>query len=122
MASSSRRLGDRGEDVATDHLITLGWKVIARNVEFRVGELDIVAEDSQHLVFVEVRSRRGRSGPPPAHTVTFPKQRRLTKAANMVLQRYAGPCSFARFDVIGVDLDTNTVTEHIRGAFDASDY
>lgn len=122
MGSPTRRRGDRGEDIATRYLSALGWKIIARNVEFRVGEIDIIAEDCQHLVFVEVRSRRGRSGPPPAHTVTFPKQRRLTKAANMVLQRYVGPCPYARFDVIGVDLNANAVTEHIRGAFDAADY
>ncbi len=122
MGSPSRRRGDRGEDIAARYLQSIGWRIISRNVEFRVGEIDIVAEHEEHLVFVEVRSRSGQSGPPPAHTVTFPKQRRLNKAANMVLQRYAGPCPFARFDVIGVDLDSEQVTEHIKGAFEAANY
>jgi putative endonuclease len=122
VASKTRREGDIGEDIATKYLVAIGWRIVERNVLFRVGELDIVAEDESHLVFVEVRSRYRRTGPSPANTVTLPKQRRLTRAANLMLQRYAGPCPYARFDVIAVDLRRRRVDEHFRGAFDAAEF
>lgn len=114
--------GDAGEQIAANHVRALGWSIIARNVAFRVGELDIVAVDGDGLVFVEVRSRLGTSGPRAADTVTLPKQRRLTRAANLFLARYRGPCQHARFDVIGVDLGSRRVARHVRGAFDAADF
>lgn len=119
---TKRERGDRGEAIAEAYLRNLGWRIVARNVLYRVGELDVVAEDDDHLVFVEVRSRSGSSGPPPSQTVTFPKQRRLTRAANLFLARYRGPHRNARFDVIGVDLRQQRILTHIRGAFDAAAY
>lgn len=122
MASQTRREGDIGEDVATQYLVNAGWRILERNVLFRVGEIDILAEDGEHLVFVEVRSRYRRTGPNPANTVTLPKQRRLTRAAGLILQRYNGACPYARFDVIAVDLIQRKVSEHLRGAFDAAEF
>lgn len=122
MASGKRARGDDGEDIVTTYLRGLGWRIVERNLLFRVGEIDILAEDGQHLVFVEVRSRFGKWGRGAAHTVTLPKQRRLTRAANLVLARYVGPCPYARFDVISVELGERRVVEHIRGAFDACDF
>lgn len=119
---TTRQRGDDGEDIAARHLDALGWTVVARNVDFRVGELDLVAEDGDTLVIVEVRSRRGHTGPPPCQTVTLPKQRRLTRAAHLFMARYRGPCQFARFDVVGVDLDRRAVVTHIRGAFDEAEF
>jgi len=122
MPSPTRRRGDSGEDIAANHLKSLRWRIIARNLDFRVGELDLVAEDGDDLVFVEVRSTTGLTCAPAAHTVTLPKQRRLTRAAHLFLARYTGACPYARFDVIGVDLARAKVIEHIRGAFDAAEF
>lgn len=122
MASGTKTAGDKGEDVATAHLARLGWRIVARNLLFRVGEIDILAEDGEHLVFVEVRSRHNGWARDAAHTVTLPKQRRLTRAANLALRHYVGPCPYARFDVVAIDLARGAVTEHIRGAFDACEF
>lgn len=120
--TETRTRGQRGEAIACSYLERLGFGLVARNVAFRVGELDIVAEDGDTLVFVEVRSRLGRSGPAAADTVTLPKQRRLTRAAQMFLARYRGACPNARFDVVGVDLAAGRVVRHVRGAFDAAEF
>lgn len=118
----TRSRGDRGEAIAADYLRSLGWRVVDSNVYFRVGELDLIAEYGDTLVFVEVRSRAGRFARDAAHTVTLPKQRRLTRAARLYLARYQGPCPNARFDVVAVDRSAARVTDHFEGAFDAVDY
>ena len=118
--SPTRRRGDGGEAIAAAYVEgQLGWRIVGRNVLYRVGELDIVAEDGDQLVFIEVRSRGGRSGPRAEDTVTYPKQRRLTRAALMFMSGYGGRCGSGRFDVIAVDLDRGVVRAHYRCAFEA---
>ncbi|MCB9531636.1 MAG: YraN family protein [Myxococcales bacterium] len=122
MPSPTRLRGDGAERAAVIYLRGLRWQVLATNVLYRVGELDVVADDGESLVFVEVRSGRGRSAVPAAHTVTLPKQRRLSRAAGLFLAHYSGPRFIARFDVLGVDLDRLEVVEHHFGAFDATEF
>lgn len=116
-----RARGQEGEDIATAHLRALeGWTILARNVYFRAGELDIIATDGSELVFVEVRSRWTQRGPRAEDSVTRTKQRRLTIAAQLWLQRNSmWRRHRARFDVIAVDLRAGRVAAHHRSAFHA---
>ena len=56
--------GQRGEDLAAEHLERLGFQILARNHRTRFGELDLVAYDGDVLVFVEVKTRRSDSREP----------------------------------------------------------
>lgn len=114
-----KETGDRCEEAAARYLERLGWKILARNVRWRVGELDIVADDGTQLVFVEVRSRRRQVVSRPEDTVRSLKQSRLERAARMYMARHCRGAVSARFDVIGVDGWTLRVTNHIRAAFEA---
>lgn len=95
--------GRRAEDCALRHLQRSGLKLIARNFRCRLGELDLVMEHGTHLVFVEVRMRRNSRFGGGGASVNQAKQRRLTRAAGVFLQRHPRyaqrPC---RFDVISV--------------------
>lgn len=117
-----RARGQEGEDIAYAHLCALeGWAILARNVYFRAGELDLIATDGSVLVFVEVRSRWTRSGPRAEDSVTRTKQRRLTIAAQLWLQRNPMWRRYrARFDVVAVDLRQRRVVAHHRSAFYAA--
>ena len=59
--TAAQELGKYSEDRAAEYLLSIGWKIIARNVKNFYGELDIVSIDTkinpQELVIVEVRSR-----------------------------------------------------------------
>lgn len=114
-----RQAGGDGEEIARAWLEAAGWEIVDQNVNFRCGELDLVARDRDQIVFVEVRSRWTHRGGTGAHSVGRTKQQRLTRAAQLYLQRRGWTRVSARFDAISVDLQTGCVVEHFRGAFDA---
>lgn len=58
MTNVRHAAGQRGEDLAAEHLERLGFQILARNHRTRFGELDLVAYDGEVLVFVEVKTRR----------------------------------------------------------------
>jgi putative endonuclease len=110
--------GQRGEQVAVEHLEALGYQVVARNWRDRQGELDVVARRGPWLVFVEVRARRGR-GLAPEQTVRAQKRARVAAAALRWLARQPEASVrglWMRFDVVGVRLPGGQVT-HLEGAF-----
>jgi len=113
-----QRAGDAAEAAACARLEAEGCRILERNVRFREGEIDIVADERGTLVFVEVRMRRSdRFGGADGSVDVF-KRRRLVRAAQHFLLRHFGagtrvpPC---RFDVITADGDG--IRDWIRDAF-----
>ena len=118
-----QRAGDAAEDAACSHLQQHGCRVIARNVRYREGELDVVAQDGSTLVFVEVRLRSRDTFGGAAGSVDRFKRKRLVRAAQHFLAQHFGtsgdggprgvpPC---RFDVITAD--DGGVSDWIQDAF-----
>jgi putative endonuclease len=115
-----QRLGSLGEDAAAELLSKAGYRIVARNHRCPRGEVDLIAEQGELLVFVEVRTRATAAFGSPAETVSLAKQRRVVAAARDFLARWRGPARGARFDVISVvDAPGAPVLEHIAAAFDA---
>lgn len=100
-----RSAGLQAEEAAARALERLGYRVRARNVRFRFGELDLVCEHRGALVFVEVKARAGLEHGHPLEAITAHKQRQLVRLAEAYLQalgqRPLPPC---RFDAVAVDL------------------
>jgi len=117
--TSRQRSGDAAETAACARLEQAGCRILARNVRYREGEIDIVADDAGTLVFVEVRMRRGDGFGGAEGSVDHFKQRRLLLAARLYLaQRYGeGRLPPCRFDVITAD--AAGIREWIRDAFTA---
>ena len=96
-------LGAAAEDAACARLQEGGLRLLARNVGFRFGELDLVMRDGGTLVFVEVRRRQPGPFGDGATSVDRRKRRRVVLAARAWLARQRGvadlPC---RFDVVAV--------------------
>ena len=128
MTVTRLRTGRLAEARAAEHLVSLGYEILARNARTKYGELDLVALDRSALVFIEVKATRAGSkvGPErPVLWVTPRKQlqvRRLA-AAWMAERREAGSApryAQIRFDAVGVVLDRDDVVvdlEHVAGAF-----
>ncbi len=116
-----RRLetGRGGEEIAAGHLAARGVSILARNVRYRDGEIDLVAEEGPVLLFVEVRRRTGAALGTAAESVTGRKRARIVRAAHRWLSRRPRAAARpVRFDVVAVDGDPPSVT-WIRGAFEA---
>jgi putative endonuclease len=101
-----REIGMHYEDQAVDYLSQKGYEIIARNVIYRFGEIDVVAKKGCSLVFVEVRKRDPKYGIAPEETITFPKQQRLLKSVQAYLARYRGRETQVRIDLIGFKGDS----------------
>lgn len=95
-------LGQLGEDKALAHLTQHGLTLLERNFRCKGGEIDLIMQDRDSLVFVEVRSRAESRFGGAAASVTRSKQARLIVAAQVYLQRYRMPPA-SRFDVIAID-------------------
>jgi putative endonuclease len=114
-----RRLGAFGERLAALHLEAKGYSILARNFRCREGEIDIVAQDGDTLVFVEVRTRRGDALGGPAESVTALKQARLVAAATAYVQTLGELPAGQRIDVVGVQLSPGgrlLTIDHLEGA------
>ena len=116
-----QRLGDAGEEAAAELLRGRGYRIVARQHRCRRGEVDLIAEKGELLVFVEVRTRATSVFGAPEETVGFAKQHRIIAAARDFLARRRGPERGARFDVIAVvDGPRGPQLTHYENAFDAS--
>jgi putative endonuclease len=111
--------GKRGEDLACEELIRRGYVILDRRFRTRCGELDIVARESNVIVFVEVKARSDGNFGVPFESVTRQKRRRLSQmAATYLFQKHLVdvPC---RFDVVGVTgRPDDCKVEVLRHAFD----
>lgn len=112
-------LGALGEQLAVDHLIGLGLKILTRNWRCRYGELDVIAADADTntVVFVEVKTRTGDGFGGLAQAVTGQKVRRLRRLAAVWLAGQDGRWAGVRIDVIGVRLGRRRTPEivHLQG-------
>lgn len=97
-----KQTGRHGEDIAVSFLIGKGYQIIERNWHCVAGELDLIAADSDTLVFVEVRTRRGSRFGLAEESITAAKQARLIELAQTYLQEKAMPTPRWRIDVVAI--------------------
>ena len=86
-ASNSQSIGAAAETLAAEYLVSLGLKIIDRNVHCGGGEIDIIAFDDGVLHFVEVKARRNDAIVSPLESITPAKVKRLKRAALAYLQK-----------------------------------
>ncbi|MGE5649426.1 YraN family protein [Noviherbaspirillum sp. UKPF54] len=94
--------GQAAEDAALAYLQQQGLKLLQRNFRCKGGEIDLILQQQDTLVFVEVRKRADARFGGAAASITASKQARLILAAQVFLQRYRVPPS-CRFDVVAFE-------------------
>ena len=102
--SARARLGAWGEALATAYLRRQGYAILATNYRCPEGEMDIVAQEGDTLVFVEVRTRRSRMMGTPAESVTAAKRGRLITVAQRFIQEHPESSQEWRIDVIAIEM------------------
>lgn len=112
-------IGALGEQLAVDHLTSLGLRVMARNWRCRYGELDVIAADdaARIVVFVEVKTRTSDRFGGVEQAVTPKKLLRLRRLAGLWLAAQDGGWSQVRIDVVGVRIGRRRTPEiiHLQG-------
>jgi putative endonuclease len=115
--SDKAALGIRGEELAASWLRQHGYTIRDRNWKSGRTEIDIIAENSEYIIFVEVKSRSADFQLSPAEAVNVPKQRTIIFAASNYINRY-GISREARFDIITVIFSgPDWEIDHIENAF-----
>jgi putative endonuclease len=104
MPHSRQRLGTAGEDLACAELERRGYRIIERNYRSRFGEIDIVAQDDDTVVFVEVKTKTSGDFGDPVEEVTPQKQRQIVSMGEEYHAFRCRPDIQCRFDVVSVDL------------------
>jgi putative endonuclease len=99
-----REVGALGEKIAADYLQKEGYRIRERNFRLREGEIDIIAEKDDFLVFVEVRTRASSSFGTAEESVTRYKIERLITVAQSYIQSHQDLPPSWRIDVVAVDL------------------
>lgn len=105
---NNRSLARWGETTAAEYLTTKGYQILAENVWFPVGELDLIARDPHdEIIFVEVKTRTGVEFGATEAVTNF-KLHKLRKAAYRWLQ--GQPYTTVRFDVISIVITKGVTT------------
>lgn len=118
-----KSLGNKGEDFAAEYYRKLGFTVSARNYSCRGGEIDIIAENGEYIIFVEVKARSENALYSPSEAVDLRKQKRLSIAA----MKYLGENESEKqpqFDVFEVYVQSGRIykVNRIENAFEAFDF
>src|SRR5688500_15201915 len=101
MANDRQQLGVTGEELAAQLLLKKGYRILARNLKLKYGEIDIVALDGQTLVVVEVKAKSSSLYGLSAEMVTPTKQLKLRRLAELLAERH-NKIEY-RIDVVTVD-------------------
>jgi len=118
---SRGQVGALGERLAADLLRGRGYEIVEANFRCRQGEIDLIARDGECLVFVEVRTKRGRGFGSPEESITPAKRERLIALAETYVQSMDSTPSSWRIDVVAVELGENGGVrrlDHIENAVD----
>ncbi len=118
--ASTVERGAWAENLACQHLLDHGLRLVTRNYRCRHGEIDLVMRDGSTIAFIEVRLRNRTDFGSGAESVDARKQARLLSTAEHYLQRHATLLAECRFDVVSILQSGNTQQlDWIRNAFNA---
>lgn len=119
LKSSRQQRGELAEDLACKYLQSRGLRLIERNFQCKLGEIDLIMWDSDQMVFIEVRYRDAIDHRPALESVTPRKQHKIVLTTSYYLQkkrRYETVSS--RFDVVTLhQLDEPVNIKWIKNAF-----
>lgn len=109
--------GRIAEEQAISYLTAQGLKLVGQNYYCKLGEIDLIMRDREHLVFVEVRARVSAAFGGGLASITYAKRQKILKSAMHYAMVHKLQNKFAlRFDVISIDGKSASIT-WIKDAF-----
>lgn len=119
---NKRATGKMAEEIATVFLQEKGFKILEKNFHCHFGEIDLIIERDNYIIFVEVKARSSKSFGLAQEAVTIKKQKKILNVAMWYLMKNNAVEKFFRFDVIAMHQQANGQydIQHIENAFDAT--
>ncbi|MGI6776554.1 MAG: YraN family protein [Acetivibrionales bacterium] len=119
-----KTIGNIGEEHAAKYLISKGYKILASNFRAgKMGEIDIIARDTEYISFIEVKTRTGKGFGLPCEAVDRKKQGNIIRLAHIYLKQNKICNTNIRFDIVeiflckqGTELELESIN-HIKNAF-----
>lgn len=108
--------GKKGEELAVQYVERQGFKIIETNWRYsRLGEIDIIAQDKDALVFIEVKTRTSKAFGHPVEAISEQKLNRMKKLAEIYVneKNITGYNTF-RVDLIAILAGIKTEITHIK--------
>jgi len=113
---NKRKFGIIGEKIAQGYLTNKGYEVIETNYYTKRGEIDIICQKDNCIIFVEVKTRTSLKFGTPAMAVNSIKKKHIRTAAKIFLYLNKLPKYDVRFDVVEVFInDGKCEINHIEG-------
>ena len=109
--------GKMGENYATEYLISKGYDILERNFRCKLGEIDIIGEIEDLIVFFEVKSRTSNYYGYPYEAVNWKKQNKIIKTSLFYMKMNKLANIQFRFDILEVYLGKSLKINHIENAF-----
>ncbi len=95
--------GNKAEDIACRYLQKKGMRLVRKNFSCKYGEIDLIMQDQDTLVFVEVRYRSNDYYGTAIESINHLKQQRIRKTAEWYLQYHDEEQEYCwRYDCIGI--------------------
>jgi putative endonuclease len=115
---NKKQVGNRGEELAAQYLMQMGFVILARNYRKRIGEIDLIAEKDGILAFCEVKRSRFEGESHPELRVNAAKQKKLARCAQIYLSEHPLDFESCRFDILAVKtVRGREIIDHIENAF-----
>ena len=102
-------LGKLGEDFAVKFLLQKDYRILARNFRSRFGEIDIVAQKGDALVFVEVKTRWSKKFGGPFEAVTPWKIQKIKRTAEYYSLLHPKLPKKLLIEIVGLEIENAEV-------------
>ena len=111
-----QKLGKQGEEKAEEYLMKKGYLILDKNYHKRVGEIDLIAFDTNEktIVFIEVKTRRNNHLGYPEEAVTGKKMEKMEKTALTWLEENEKAHTSWQLDVIAIELNPKLKITHLK--------
>lgn len=101
---NTKKIGMEQEETACRFLTQKGVRIRERNFRCKQGEIDIIGDDGEYLIFFEVKYRKNASRGSAAEAVNNKKQQKICKVSDYYCYLHHCPSDTPiRYDVIAID-------------------
>lgn len=118
---TSKEIGDNGESRACEYLKTIGYRIITKNWRTKGGEIDIIAEKDDFLIFFEVKTLPNSTVDMLQSVLNSRKFKTIIKTSKRFLINHREYNNrYIRYDVIILDMQGLPPVYHVENAFSES--